>query len=155
MPPPLQQLNLFPPRVENVLDCEGPSEHTPWITTLWRWSLQALSHKGSVSLIILTIVPLPFFLLRGTMHTELFPMLVALPCLQLAVMLVGLALATCIRADVWLQNGSAEYSLLGLFFLLSTSELTGLMWCDVADTALRAARGPCRWLIQARETWWG
>lgn len=95
------------------------------------------------------------FFLFPESKTNLFPKLVTLPWWQLAIMLVKWALANHIRADVWLQNQPAEYSLAGLLFLLSTSEVTGLIWCDVADTALRAARGPCHWLIQAQETWWG
>lgn len=53
------------------------------------------------------------------------------------------------------SSQSAECNLAGLLFALSTSEGAGLIWCDIADTTLRARRRPCRWLIQAQTSRWG
>lgn len=53
------------------------------------------------------------------------------------------------------SSQSAEYNLAGLVFLLSTSQRSRLIWCDMADTTLKAAMRPCWWLIQAQKTWWG
>lgn len=67
---------------------------------------------------------------------------------------VSVSLQTAFRLTCG-SSQSAEYNPAGLLFFLSTSEGSGLIWCDTADTTLKAVRRPCWWLIQAQKTWWG
>lgn len=67
---------------------------------------------------------------------------------------VSVSLQTAFRLTCG-SSQSAECNPAGLLFLLSTSEGSGLICCDMADTTLKTVRRPCRWLIQARKTWWG